>query len=340
MSVTSGFFPIYESVEDRKYDSRQISGVFQGLYLNGVSSVIGNGFSCKVIDKNNVKVSSGFGYFNRTYIYNDSDYIINIPDDFYPVKKRYVLRNLEVSNPPQLNYPYGNQLDLGDFKVDGLYEYEDLDIIYGECYIVIRYFERDRKYSIESILFDDYNPKTDYIIAVGLRNEDEFKVLNTTGRYKSIHIIDPGTNKDTVISVKGPAFLPSINTELYLTDMDSVIDETYDKYQETFEEGKVADYNIWFQTQQNILNDNQYVNLTNELADKESNLTVLFKNIDPGDTYKEFEYLKSSDVIVDTYTKPYGLYIKNIEETSNSIKVYFDKEADRSYTLKLIIKEV
>lgn len=78
MSVTFGF---YNSVNhDRKYDSEQLSRIFDGVITDGVYHSVGEAFSVSSGSGMNVNVSSGRAWFNHTWTYNDSTIVIPISE--------------------------------------------------------------------------------------------------------------------------------------------------------------------------------------------------------------------------------------------------------------------
>lgn len=78
MSVTYGF---YNSLNgDRKYDARQISGVFDGLIIDGVFASIGTAFSVKATTGQTITVGVGKAWFNHTWTLNDSILTMDAPN--------------------------------------------------------------------------------------------------------------------------------------------------------------------------------------------------------------------------------------------------------------------
>ena len=77
MSVTYGFY----NGEDKLYDAGQLSKVFEGVLLEGIIAGIGNLFTCRYLNGNNINIGSGFGYFKGFYVYNLEDYTYNIPSN-------------------------------------------------------------------------------------------------------------------------------------------------------------------------------------------------------------------------------------------------------------------
>ena len=70
MSVTCGFFNSLNG--DRKYDSVQISKLFEGLIVDGVFASIGTCFIAKVDTGLNINIGPGKAWFNSTWTLNDA----------------------------------------------------------------------------------------------------------------------------------------------------------------------------------------------------------------------------------------------------------------------------
>lgn len=78
MSFTYGF---YNSINhDRKYDSVQISYMFDGLITDGVYRTIGSCFALTVNSGLKVNVGAGRAWFNHTWSFNDTTYILQLPE--------------------------------------------------------------------------------------------------------------------------------------------------------------------------------------------------------------------------------------------------------------------
>lgn len=77
MSLSYGF---YNSDDfDRRYNALQISRIFDGIITDGVYATIGDNLMVTVSeDQENILVGSGRAWFNHTWSYNDSSYMINI----------------------------------------------------------------------------------------------------------------------------------------------------------------------------------------------------------------------------------------------------------------------
>ena len=92
MSVTYGF---YNSVGgDRKYSADDFSKLFGSLLKDGIFAEYGNRFEVVKADGLAVYVKSGRAWFNGTWILNDSDYLVEIPninDNVYYVEHAIVI---------------------------------------------------------------------------------------------------------------------------------------------------------------------------------------------------------------------------------------------------------
>lgn len=78
MSVTCGF---YNSLNgDRRYDSLQLSRLFDGLIIDGVFASIGTAFAVKAAAGQTVNVGIGKAWFNATWTYNDAILPMEAPD--------------------------------------------------------------------------------------------------------------------------------------------------------------------------------------------------------------------------------------------------------------------
>lgn len=72
MALKSGFFDSLNG--DRKYNSVQMSQIFDGIINDGVFQHIGNAFFVRANEGLNITVSEGRAWFNSTWTHNDSDY--------------------------------------------------------------------------------------------------------------------------------------------------------------------------------------------------------------------------------------------------------------------------
>lgn len=77
MSVTYGF---YNSINhDRKYDSKQISRLFDGLITDGVYRSVGKAMTVSVNSGMSINVAAGRAWFNHTWTLNDSTLVLTVP---------------------------------------------------------------------------------------------------------------------------------------------------------------------------------------------------------------------------------------------------------------------
>lgn len=70
MSVTCGFFNSLNG--DRKYNTEEISRIFDGIIRDGIFATIGTSFIVKADSENRVTVGIGRAWFDHTWTYNDS----------------------------------------------------------------------------------------------------------------------------------------------------------------------------------------------------------------------------------------------------------------------------
>lgn len=78
MSVTYGF---YNSLNgDRKYDSAQISSIFDGLIVDGIFASIGTAFAVRAAGGLTVNVGIGRAWFDHTWTLNDSILPLEAPE--------------------------------------------------------------------------------------------------------------------------------------------------------------------------------------------------------------------------------------------------------------------
>lgn len=76
MALRSGFFNSMNG--DRRYDSVDISLLFDGLISDGVYATFGNGFIVSALSGMNITVGTGRAWFNHTWSYNDSVMILAV----------------------------------------------------------------------------------------------------------------------------------------------------------------------------------------------------------------------------------------------------------------------
>lgn len=78
MSVSSGFFNSLNG--DRKYNTAQMSAIFDGLIIDGVFASIGTAFAVKAAGGLTVNVGIGKAWFNHTWTVNDSILPMTAPE--------------------------------------------------------------------------------------------------------------------------------------------------------------------------------------------------------------------------------------------------------------------
>lgn len=78
MSVSSGFFNSLNG--DRKYNTAQMSAIFDGLIIDGVLASIGTAFAVKAAGGLTVNVGVGKAWFDHTWTVNDSILPMTAPE--------------------------------------------------------------------------------------------------------------------------------------------------------------------------------------------------------------------------------------------------------------------
>lgn len=78
MSVSSGFFNSLNG--DRKYNTAQMSAIFDGLIIDGIFASIGTAFAVKAAGGLTVNVGVGKAWFDRTWTVNDSILPMTAPE--------------------------------------------------------------------------------------------------------------------------------------------------------------------------------------------------------------------------------------------------------------------
>lgn len=77
MALSYGFYNSYNG--DRKYNTEQISSMFDGIIQDGIFEEIGEKFAVIPGDGLQVIVKSGKAWFDRTWLVNDAWYPVNLP---------------------------------------------------------------------------------------------------------------------------------------------------------------------------------------------------------------------------------------------------------------------
>ena len=78
MSFNYGFYNSRNG--DRKYDALDVSRIFDGIIKDGVFMNVGNQFKVAVLSDMQLTVDSGRAWFNHTWSYNDSKFVVTITD--------------------------------------------------------------------------------------------------------------------------------------------------------------------------------------------------------------------------------------------------------------------
>ena len=78
MSFNYGFYNSRNG--DRKYDALDISRIFDGIIKDGVFMNVENQFKVAVLSNMQLTVDSGRAWFNHTWSYNDSKFVVTITD--------------------------------------------------------------------------------------------------------------------------------------------------------------------------------------------------------------------------------------------------------------------
>ena len=78
MSFNYGFYNSRNG--DRKYDALDISRIFDGIIKDGVFMNVGNQFKVAVLSDMQLTVDSGRAWFNHTWSYNDSKFVVTITE--------------------------------------------------------------------------------------------------------------------------------------------------------------------------------------------------------------------------------------------------------------------
>lgn len=100
MSLTYGF---YNSLNhDRKYDSLQLSRIFDGIINDGVYESIGDALMVKASNAMSVSVGLGRAWFNHTWTLNDALYLVTITEAELALN-RYDAVVLEVDSGTRTN---------------------------------------------------------------------------------------------------------------------------------------------------------------------------------------------------------------------------------------------
>ena len=78
MSLTSGFFDSLNG--DRKYNTLQLSSIFDGIISDGVYATYGDHFLVSPVSGMQIKVGSGRAWLDHTWTLNTTDYPLTVED--------------------------------------------------------------------------------------------------------------------------------------------------------------------------------------------------------------------------------------------------------------------
>lgn len=358
MAVTSGFFPYYKNNVDRKYDAEQIGKLLRGPLKNGVIGSIGDGFCCRKIDIDTISIGSGVGCLNGFYILNDQAYNYTIPTEAYPevpisriqieqppqldypagnpldlgdlivggYNGSYELLGIELTNPPQTDYPSGNPLDLGDLRVDAIYQ-EGPSVITGNCYIVIELDEISRSMDIRAVSIEEYNQNIQLIIAICSRSEDGLSVYNMVG-----YSID---------NVMGAPLLTGLLRSDYINGAFDDLGEIYEAFESMWEEKYESKYEDWYS---DIVYDldttEQYSRMTARLNTKATKPRRVSYHVSKGDTFANISVGSTpTNVAINVRMYPLDLALMSIVLESGILYLEFQK-AKEAYDLVIELMEV
>ena len=102
MSLTSGFFDSFN--EDRKYNSLQLSSIFDGIISDGVYATYGDYFLVSPVSGMGIKVGTGRAWLDHTWTLNDADYPLTVEDAEVVLKRiDTVIIEVDRSNSGRIN---------------------------------------------------------------------------------------------------------------------------------------------------------------------------------------------------------------------------------------------
>ena len=102
MSLTSGFFDSFD--EDRKYNSLQLSSIFDGIISDGVYATYGDYFLVSPVSGMGIKVGTGRAWLDHTWTLNDADYPLTVEDAEVVLKRiDTVVIEVDRSNSGRIN---------------------------------------------------------------------------------------------------------------------------------------------------------------------------------------------------------------------------------------------
>lgn len=102
MSLTSGFFDSFN--EDRKYNTLQLSSIFDGIISDGVYATYGDYFLVSPVSGMGIKVGTGRAWLDHTWTLNDADYPLTVEDAEVVLKRiDTVVIEVDRSNSGRIN---------------------------------------------------------------------------------------------------------------------------------------------------------------------------------------------------------------------------------------------
>ena len=98
----NGFFDSFN--EDRKYNSLQLSSIFDGIISDGVYATYGDYFLVSPVSGMGIKVGTGRAWLDHTWTLNDADYPLTVEDAEVVLKRiDTVIIEVDRSNSGRIN---------------------------------------------------------------------------------------------------------------------------------------------------------------------------------------------------------------------------------------------
>lgn len=300
MSVKSGFFNAINN--DRLYDAPQIGQFFDGSLTNGVLSSIGKGFALSAAGGLAINIGSGLAYINGFYFYNSDDYEYTIPEEAFGTGEG-AITGLEISEPPQTEYPVGNKLDLGFIKVDGL--------IVESCFLVI---ELD---IVRRNIFFSYAPLNNaadnqFPIAIISRDDDFVSIEPLIGDNRGLGIVT------------------GLLQIAYTNDLYSKMNTSYETFETEWLITLSNEFDAFMEINRYVLchsdSSTQYSRFLEELDSKKNKAIVRKQSVSVGDTTKTFNMgtTITEDNVISLSFEEFGLIVTNISTNNTNIVVTFE----------------
>lgn len=325
MGVTYGFY----NGKDRLYDARQLSEFFEGIILEGVIAGIGDLFTCRPIGGNDISIGTGFGYFKGFFVYNETSYTYNIPNNLFESYDKFT--NIEISSNPQTEYPSGNPLDLGDIRVVGV---SNSASSYGQCYIVIELDEINRLFNIKATKISEFNSNIQIPIALVYKDDNNYtriqNLVGYSGKWRAP--CDNGYFLD--LEITGPNIIHSPTLSHNINNVyDYIHDSMYEFYCDYFDPAKSGSKTNEFTSLLNRLSwylyhhdggSSQYDKFVSFCDTRENKPTKIPVTLEANSYEKTITYTVSDNKIV-TVESTSVVAIKNIKINPNSIYISYDK---------------